>query len=210
MKDTEYSMHRPLPGVTFDEAIEVVTDALKEEGFGVLTRIDVAETLKTKIGADFRPYVILGACNPPLAHGALQAEPLIGLLLPCNVVVMEEDDGSITVSAVNPAEMFKVVDNPELQEIAGEVDGKHGAQAVPRGGMGTVMEAFQAAARDAGVTLRMGCAVDRIVVANGRATGANARQSSHAIMARMRAFAPNGGTSRAIWTTLPEVKWASS
>ena len=87
MKDTEYSMHRTLPGVTFDEAIEVVTDALKEEGFGVLTKIDVAETLKTKIGADFRPYVILGACNPVLANQALSADDNIGLMLPCNVVV---------------------------------------------------------------------------------------------------------------------------
>ncbi|MCL7960479.1 MAG: DUF302 domain-containing protein, partial [marine benthic group bacterium] len=94
MKDTEYSMHRPLPGVTFDEAIEVVTDALKEEGFGVLTRIDVAETLKTKIGADFRPYVILGACNPVLANDALSADDNIGLMLPCNVVVASAEGGA--------------------------------------------------------------------------------------------------------------------
>ena len=82
MKDTAYSMHRSLPGVTFDQALEVVTAALKEEGFGVLTKIDVAETLKTKIGADFRPYVILGACNPVLANQALSSDDNIGLMLP--------------------------------------------------------------------------------------------------------------------------------
>jgi len=96
---------------------------LKAEGFGVLTEIDVKATLKKKLDVDFRPYKILGACNPPLAHKALQGEPLIGLLLPCNVVVFEED-GDAVVSFVNPKEMFKVVENAELQAVAEEVDAK--------------------------------------------------------------------------------------
>ena len=124
MTDANYGYTRNLGQVEFDDAVTRVTAALKTEGFGVLTEIDVKGTLKKKLDVDFRQYKILGACNPPLAHHALSNELLIGLLLPCNVVVFEEDDGSVTVSAVNPKEMFKVVDNPGMADIAGEVDAK--------------------------------------------------------------------------------------
>lgn len=99
-------------------AVNAITAALKEEGFGVLTEIDVKATLKKKIDVDFRPYVILGACNPPLAHKALSAVPEAGLLLPCNVVVAEEEDGRIWVSAINPEIMMSMVDNTALEAIA--------------------------------------------------------------------------------------------
>ena len=124
MKDTEYSMHRTLPGLTFDEAIEVVTGALKEEGFGILTMIDVAETLKTKIGADFRPYVILGACNPGYAYRALQAEEEIGSMLPCNVVVQEGENGKTLISAIDPIASMQAVNNPSLGKVAEQVQSK--------------------------------------------------------------------------------------
>lgn len=123
MKDTEYSMHRSLPGVAFDRALDVVTAALKEEGFGVLTRIDVAETLKTKIGADFRPYVILGACNPVLANQALSADDNIGLMLPCNVVVASADGGS-EVAFVRPHAMMDIADAPEIRDVADQAQAK--------------------------------------------------------------------------------------
>lgn len=123
MKDTEYSMHRSLPGVAFDQALDVVTAALKEEGFGVLTRIDVAETLKTKIGADFRPYVILGACNPVLANQALSADDNIGLMLPCNVVVASVDGGA-EVAFVRPHAMMDIVDAPEIRDVADQAQAK--------------------------------------------------------------------------------------
>jgi len=103
----------------YEQAVERVTAALKEEGFGVLTEIDVKATLKKKLDADFRKYVILGACNPPLAHQALQTELEIGLLLPCNVVVYEEDGGSV-VAIVDPISMLGVVENPELNPVADE------------------------------------------------------------------------------------------
>jgi uncharacterized protein (DUF302 family) len=103
----------------YKEAVERTTAALKEEGFGVLTEIDVKATLKKKLDADFRKYVILGACNPPLAHRALQAELDIGLLLPCNIIVYEEDDGSV-VSIVDPLSMLGVVDKPQLEPVARE------------------------------------------------------------------------------------------
>ncbi len=123
MKDTEYSMHRSLPGVAFDQALDVVTAALKEEGFGVLTTIDVAETLKTKIGADFRPYVILGACNPVLANQALSADDNIGLMLPCNVVVAAVDGGA-EVAFVRPHAMMDIADAPEIRDVAGQAQAK--------------------------------------------------------------------------------------
>lgn len=103
----------------FSDAIERVTAALKAEGFGVLTTIDVRQTLHDKIGAEFEPYVILGACNPHLAHRALQAEHELGLLLPCNVIV-HEHDGGVAVSVVDPAQMLGFVDNPALAPIADE------------------------------------------------------------------------------------------
>jgi len=119
-----YGYTKTLRGVSYEQALERVTAALKDEGFGVLTEIDVKATLKKKIDVDFRNYKILGACNPPLAHRALSGEPLIGLLLPCNVTVFEEDDGTINVSFIKPSEMFKIVDNPQVGPIAKEVDAK--------------------------------------------------------------------------------------
>lgn len=103
---------------SYDEAITAVTDELKKEGFGVLTEIDVKATLKKKIDVDFRPYKILGACNPNLAHKALSAVPQIGLMLPCNVTVSQEADGRILVSIINPQQMMGMVNHPELEAIA--------------------------------------------------------------------------------------------
>jgi len=110
----------------FDTAIQRVTDALKVEGFGVLTEIDVKATLKKKIDVDFRPYKILGACNPPLAHRALTADSQIGLLLPCNVVVAqsEKEDGVIDISLVDPISMLGVVTNPDVEPVAQEARAK--------------------------------------------------------------------------------------
>ncbi|MCL7970497.1 MAG: DUF302 domain-containing protein [marine benthic group bacterium] len=119
MDDTPYSMHRTLRGVDFDEAMERVSEALKQEGFGVLTRIDVAETLKSKIDVDYRPYVILGACNPVLAHQALKADDNIGLMLPCNVVVARGDGGT-EVSFVRPHAMMEIADAPAIRAVADE------------------------------------------------------------------------------------------
>ncbi len=124
MKDIQYGITKNLGKIDFDAAVEKVTDALKTEGFGVLTEIDVQATLKKKLNVDRKKYKILGACNPPLAHKSLTAEPLIGLLLPCNVVVMEADDSDIVVSAVNPVEMFKVVENENMADTAAEVGTK--------------------------------------------------------------------------------------
>jgi uncharacterized protein (DUF302 family) len=103
----------------YEQAIDKVTAALKAEGFGVLTEIDVKDTLKKKLEVDFRRYVSLGACNPSLAHQALQTEPDLGLLLPCNVIVHEEGDGSV-ISIVDPLSMLGVVQNPELDRVANE------------------------------------------------------------------------------------------
>ena len=107
--------------LSFDEAINRVTDELKKEGFGVLTEIDVKATLKQKLDVDFRNYRILGACNPPLAHQALQAEPHIGLMLPCNVVVQEGENGQTIVSTVDPVASMQAVENESLGKIAGQV-----------------------------------------------------------------------------------------
>lgn len=118
-----YGFSVTVPG-TFDEVIEKTTEALKTEGFGVLTSIDVKATLKKKIDVDRRPYTILGACNPVLANQAIQAEPDIGLLLPCNVLVREEDDGSIRVSFMDPEAVLSLVQRDEVAGLAGEVRGK--------------------------------------------------------------------------------------
>jgi len=109
--------------LSYDQTVEKVTDELKKEGFGVLTTIDVKETLKKKLNVDFKRYVIFGACNPPFAHQALQAEEEIGLLLPCNVVVYEKGDKTV-VSAFDPMTMLKIVDNPGIKSVAAEIQSR--------------------------------------------------------------------------------------
>ena len=106
--------------VPYADAVERTVSALKEEGFGVLTEIDVKQTLKEKLDADFREYVILGACNPPLAHQALQAELDLGLLLPCNVIVYDDGSGGSVVSIVDPLSMVGFTNNPALEPVADE------------------------------------------------------------------------------------------
>jgi uncharacterized protein (DUF302 family) len=108
----------------FDSAVTRVTEVLKQEGFGVLTEIDVAATLKAKLGIDKRPYRILGACNPKLANQALELEPDIGLLLPCNVVVREDDDGKIVVGFMDPVTVLGLVQRKELEALGNEVRAK--------------------------------------------------------------------------------------
>jgi uncharacterized protein (DUF302 family) len=107
--------------VDYEQAVEAARAALKEEGFGVLTEIDIKATLKAKLDKDFRRYVILGACNPPLAHRALETDLSVGLLLPCNVIVYEEGDGTV-VAAVDPLGLLGVLDNPVLREVAQEAE----------------------------------------------------------------------------------------
>lgn len=108
----------------FVEAVARAKQALADEGFGILTEIDVAATMKQKLGVDFRPYHILGACNPALAWQALQAEPRIGTMLPCNVVVQEGAGGGVEVAAVDPIASMQAVDNPHLGQVAAEVQAK--------------------------------------------------------------------------------------
>ena len=102
----------------FDEAVSRVTQALKEEGFGILTEIDVKDTLKKKLDVDFRNYRILGACNPPFAYKALQAEDKAGMMLPCNIIVQETPNGDVEIAAIDPIASMKAIDNPKLRKIA--------------------------------------------------------------------------------------------
>jgi uncharacterized protein (DUF302 family) len=108
----------------FDNAVIKVTDQLKTEGFGILTEIDVKDTLKKKIDVDFRKYKILGACNPPSAYKALSSESNIGLLLPCNIVVQESKEGEIEISAVNPKVSMQSVNNPNLESLAEDISSR--------------------------------------------------------------------------------------
>ncbi|MFQ6093337.1 MAG: DUF302 domain-containing protein [bacterium] len=119
----EYGFSKTLD-VSYETAIERVTEELKKEGFGILTQIDVKATLKEKLDVDFRKYIILGACNPPFAYQSLQAEREIGLLLPCNVIVYEDDSGKTVVSAIDPVAAMSMIDNPKLREIATQVADK--------------------------------------------------------------------------------------
>jgi uncharacterized protein (DUF302 family) len=121
--DTKFGFGKAVD-LGFEEAIETVTEELGKEGFGVLTEIDVQATLKKKLGEDMRPYRILGACNPPLAHQAVTAVPEIGLLLPCNVLVRETDDGTVRVSFMDPGSVLGLVDNPDVEPLAGQVKEK--------------------------------------------------------------------------------------
>lgn len=108
----------------FAAAVERTIEALKQEGFGILTEINVRDTLKKKLGIDFRNYVILGACNPALAHEALQIEDKVGTMLPCNVVIQETPDGRIEVAAIDPVASMRAIDNPRLREAASFVQAK--------------------------------------------------------------------------------------
>ena len=123
MQTTPYTMHVSLPGVDHSTAMARTEAALKDEGFGVLTRIDVRETFRAKLDVDFKPYVILGACNPVLAHSALQRDDNIGILLPCNVVVAATDDGA-EVSIGRPDVMISMAGNPELGDVASDADAR--------------------------------------------------------------------------------------
>ena len=119
----EYYFAKTL-NVSFEEAVKLATEALKNEGFGVISEINMHEKLKEKLGVDFKRYKILGACNPPLAYKALQAEEKIGTMLPCNVLVIEQEQNKIEIAAVNPVASMKAITNPALGDVALEVTNK--------------------------------------------------------------------------------------
>ena len=123
-RNMSYYFNKTILGKNFDETIDMVTEELKKEGFGVLTEIDVQATLKKKIDVDFKKYRILGACNPHFAYKALQSEDKIGVFLPCNVIVEEHDNGEVEVSAVDPIASMSAVKNDTLGEISTEVQQK--------------------------------------------------------------------------------------
>jgi uncharacterized protein (DUF302 family) len=122
-KEMTYYFSKKL-GIPFDQAVARATEELKKRGFGILTEIDVKETLKKKLDVDFRPYKILGACNPPFAYQALQAEEKIGLMLPCNVIVQQTPQGEIEVAAIDPIASMQAIDNPKLGQVAVQVQRK--------------------------------------------------------------------------------------
>ena len=123
MESVEYGVGRFLDE-PYDSALPRVVEALKAEGFGVITEIDVKKVMQEKLGVAGRPYKILGACNPPIAHAALAADALIGLLLPCNVIVFEGEDGGVTVSFANPRKLFELVETPGVEAMVEQVYGK--------------------------------------------------------------------------------------
>lgn len=123
MEQTNYGFAKVV-NLNYDKAIEKVTDELKKEGFGVLTEIDVKETLKKKLDVDFKLYKILGACNPPFAYKALQSEEQIGLMLPCNVIVYVNDKNETVVAAINPIASMQAVKNDKLSDVAEAIQGK--------------------------------------------------------------------------------------
>ena len=124
MKEAKKYAFTTVLNISYEDAISKATDALKEEGYGILTEIDVKATLKKKLDVDFRKYVILGACNPPYAYRTLKADLDVGLLLPCNVIVYETDDKKACISAINPISALEVIKNEELRKIAEEVTSK--------------------------------------------------------------------------------------
>jgi uncharacterized protein (DUF302 family) len=119
----QYSFNK-IMNCSFEEAITRVTEALKKEGFGVLTEIDVQKTLKKKLDVDFRKYKILGACNPNYAYRALQLESRIGTMLPCNVIIQETESGEVEVAAIDPIASMQSIDNPDLHDMADQVQAK--------------------------------------------------------------------------------------
>ena len=123
MEKTIYGFSKTV-NLSYEKAIEKVTEELKNEGFGILTEIDVKETLKKKLDVDFKPYKILGACNPPNAYKALQSEEQIGLMLPCNVIVFVNDNSQTVVAAVNPVASMQAIDNVNLLKIADQIKSK--------------------------------------------------------------------------------------
>lgn len=123
MKETSYGYSKVV-AMGYDEAIAFITEEIKKEGFGILTTIDVTETFKQKLGVEFKPYTILGACNPHFAHQSLLAEEEIGLMLPCNIIVYVNDANETVISAINPIASMQAVQNPALAGFAIEVQGK--------------------------------------------------------------------------------------